>query len=207
MDWKDVGGAVLKAAPMLGSIIGGPVGLAVGAAAKIAADALGVDATPDAVSQAIQNDPAAALKLREAEMTHAERLQELANVARQQEIDAALAVRQAEIDELKANLADVQDARAHSAADKNVFRLGGVVLLIFLVIIAIVLYGAGQMLTGKLAGTSPDLLATVTGLVGTIIGMVGNNALQVINFYFGSSKGSADKTNALALAVSGIRRP
>lgn len=204
MDWKDVGGAVLKAAPMLGSLIGGPAGAAVGVAAKIAAEALGVDSTPDAIAQAIQTDPTAALKLREAELSHAERLQELANAARKQEIDAAISGKQAELDELRTTLADIQDARKTHATDRHVFWLGISVLIVFLIIAVLVLVGVGALLTGGLSVQDAGLLATATGIVGTLIGYQANNASQVITFYFGSSKGSSDKTTALANAVKQV---
>ena len=79
MDWKGVGNAVIKAgAPLLGGALFGPAGAAVG---SIIAAQFGVspDATPDQVMAAITGDPDAALKLREIETTHVERLQELEN--------------------------------------------------------------------------------------------------------------------------------
>lgn len=67
MDWKDIAGTVGKVAPALGMALGGPLGGAIGA---IAASALGVDGTPDAVAQAVSNDPEAAIKLRQVELEH-----------------------------------------------------------------------------------------------------------------------------------------
>ena len=68
MDWKDVGNIVSKAAPILGAILGGPVGAAAGGALSLAASALGVDATPEAVMQAVKDDPDALIRLRELEV-------------------------------------------------------------------------------------------------------------------------------------------
>ena len=93
MDWKGVGNAVIKAgAPLLGGALFGPAGAAVG---SIIAAQFGVspDATPDQVLTAIKGDPDAALKLREIETTHVERLQELEN------------------ERLRIETADVQSAR------------------------------------------------------------------------------------------------
>lgn len=75
MDWKKVGKTVGKFAPMLGTVLGGPGGGAVGA---LVASALGVDNDPDAIEQAVKNDPGAAVKLREVELQHKERLELIA---------------------------------------------------------------------------------------------------------------------------------
>lgn len=91
MDWKDIGCSVANAAPALGVALGGPAGGAIG---SIVAATFGASADPQAVSQAIQADPEAAVKLREIELRHAEVL-------------GALAVQRAE-----AELLDVQHARA-----------------------------------------------------------------------------------------------
>lgn len=74
MDWKDVAGAVGKAAPMLGTLLGGPAGGAVGA---IIASAIGTDNSPEAVEAAIVSNPDALIKLREIEANKTVRLQEL----------------------------------------------------------------------------------------------------------------------------------
>lgn len=64
MDWGDIKDAVASVAPTLGTALAGPAGGAVGG---MLATALGVDQTPEAVSQAIKADPQAAVKLREVE--------------------------------------------------------------------------------------------------------------------------------------------
>jgi len=62
--WSDVAETVGKVAPVLGGALGGPAGAAVG---TIAARALGVAETPEALANAIQGDPQAAVKLRQIE--------------------------------------------------------------------------------------------------------------------------------------------
>jgi len=64
MDWGDIKDAVASVAPTLGTALAGPAGGAVGG---LLASALGVEQTPEAVSQAIKADPQAAVKLREVE--------------------------------------------------------------------------------------------------------------------------------------------
>lgn len=74
MDWKDLEGFVAKAAPVLGTLIGGPAGTAVGG---LIATALGCDATPDAVSKALASDPEAATKLAQIQADNKVALQNL----------------------------------------------------------------------------------------------------------------------------------
>lgn len=64
MDWSDVAETVGKIAPAAGGALAGPAGAAVGG---LLARVLGVDESPQAVRQAISQDPQAALKLREVE--------------------------------------------------------------------------------------------------------------------------------------------
>lgn len=88
MDWKDVAGAVGKAAPILGTLLGGPAGAVVGG---LVASALGVGSTPDEVSQALATNPEAAVKLKQIEADRQVRLQELLVQAASAEITAASA--------------------------------------------------------------------------------------------------------------------
>jgi hypothetical protein len=74
MDWKDIASTVGKFAPLVGTALGGPAGAAVGA---IVSAALGTPNTPDAVSQALQVDPAAAMKLAEIEKDRTLGIQQL----------------------------------------------------------------------------------------------------------------------------------
>lgn len=94
MDWKQVGNtAISVGAPLLGGALFGPAGAAVG---SIIAGKFGVspESTPEQVLAAIKGDPDAALKLRQIETTHVERLQELEN------------------ERLRIETADVQNARS-----------------------------------------------------------------------------------------------
>lgn len=88
MEWKDVAGSVGKAAPILGTLLGGPAGAVVGG---LVASALGVGSTPDEVSQALATNPEAAVKLKQIEADRQVRLQELLVQAASAEITAASA--------------------------------------------------------------------------------------------------------------------
>ena len=71
MDWSKVAGAVAKAAPILGTALGGPLG---GVAGALVASLFGVEAEPGQVEAAIAADPEAAIKLRRLEQEHARQL-------------------------------------------------------------------------------------------------------------------------------------
>jgi hypothetical protein len=74
MDWKDIQADIAAAAPVLGTLVGGPAGTAIG---SLVATALGTQNDAAAVQQAIKADPNAAVKLRQIEADNSTKLQEL----------------------------------------------------------------------------------------------------------------------------------
>lgn len=62
--WAQVGATIADMAPMLGTIVGGPAGTAVGA---LIASTLGTANNPEAVMAKLRSDPEAALKLKQLE--------------------------------------------------------------------------------------------------------------------------------------------
>ena len=74
MNWKDIAADVGKAAPILGTLIGGPAGGAIGA---MIASGLGVAATPDDMKTALATSPDAAVKLAQIEKDRQVELQQL----------------------------------------------------------------------------------------------------------------------------------
>lgn len=98
MQWSDLKGIVGKAAPVVGTLLGGPAGAAVGG---LISAALGTDNTPDAVSAELVGNPDAIVKIQELQTNAKVQLQQLAVTA-------------------EANrLADVQNARARQTANPN----------------------------------------------------------------------------------------
>jgi len=79
MDWKSVGKTIAGVAPILGTLIGGPIGGAAGTAIKLLTSALGVegDPTPDAIHEAIKANPEALARVRIAELDNQVALQQL----------------------------------------------------------------------------------------------------------------------------------
>lgn len=97
MQWGDLAGAIIKTgATGLGTVIGGPLGASLGSVVgKEIARRLGVDATPEAVGQAIQNDPRAADVVQAVEAEHAALIVELEKKA----LDHQLALAQLDREE------------------------------------------------------------------------------------------------------------
>jgi hypothetical protein len=102
MEWKDVANVVGKAAPILGTLLGGPAGAAVGA---LVASALGSGNTPDEVSQALVSNPEAAVKLKEIES--------------RRQVDLQTLVVQAEGNRLTADTAAIQAVNATMQAEAS----------------------------------------------------------------------------------------
>lgn len=174
--WEDLGHTVAKAAPMLGGAIGGPGGAAIG---QLVASAFGVDADdPQAVKQAIEHDPEAAAKLREIELRHKERLEEL-----------ALERKELAFKGVKEHLEDTQNARTRDIelrklGDENK-RANWMIIgdVVGLVACLVMLYfikdmnGAGE----------------IRGIISTIAGFFGLGLRDAHQFEFGSSRGSKTK--------------
>jgi len=75
MNWKDISGIVGKAAPLVGTALGGPAGGAIGA---LLANTLGVKETPGAVHAALSGDPDAAVKLKQFQLENEQQIREMA---------------------------------------------------------------------------------------------------------------------------------
>jgi len=69
MDWSTVGKSILKAAPMVGGLLLGPPGAALGATVNMVASALGVEPSPDVIMESIK-DPEKLLELKKLEITN-----------------------------------------------------------------------------------------------------------------------------------------
>jgi hypothetical protein len=184
MDWKDVAGTVAKAAPILGTILGGPVGGAVGGVVSLIASAFGLtptETTPEKISQMLTTDPAAAVKLAEIESRHKIRLQEL-----------VLEQSRLELDLQRAEFADTDSARAREKAvvaatgkvDANLYVLAWVVIIGFFALTGLLM----QLPLPQ--GQNEVVFMLFGGLVSAFS--------TVIGYFFGSSRGSAIKTQVLA---------
>jgi len=93
MQWKDVGKLVGEYAPLLGDLL--PIPYA-GVAGKLIASTFGVENTPDAIHNAITNDPDAAVKLAKLELDNKPLLQQQTLTAETMRIQSVNKTMQAE---------------------------------------------------------------------------------------------------------------
>lgn len=189
-----------KVLPWIGAAATGNVPALITMAAKEVGDVLGVPvkAEAEAIATAVANaTPEQMLALRDREMLFQERMQAM-------NFTDAADLRKVNLEEAKVFVTDTNDARMAHKDNNKVFWLGITVLLIFALTMAAALYGSFQILTGGISIKDVSVVAAVSGFVGSIVGYVAANAQQVIAYFFGSSKGSTDKTTALAAAVKDL---
>lgn len=111
MDWKALGKKIAGVgAPLLGGAIGGPGGAALGG---IVADALGADTDqPDDIAKAMQQDPNAAVKIRQVQAEERTRLREITSKQAIAEIEAETARHQTVNETMRAELKAQDNYRA-----------------------------------------------------------------------------------------------
>lgn len=169
---KDTLAKITSAAPMIGALLG-PGGAAAGMVIKMAAAALGVEPTPEAIEAQIASNPDALLKFKELEATHKIEWEKLL------------------IEKERIRLQDVQSARqrqteserATGKRDMNLYALAWLGVLGYLsLIIYLIAVGLPKM--------TPELAL----MVGNLIGIVGAKYSGIFDYFFGSSQGSAHKT-------------
>lgn len=177
MDWKDIAGLVGKVAPLLGTAIAGPAGGAVGA---LVAAALGVEDKPDAVAQALQLDPQAAVKLAEIASTQKIELERLVITGEANQLAARTREFEIEVDDRK-------DARARQIALRD--PIPAIITLTALVAVI----GALFMLITGLAVFPKEYELTVGGLIAALVGVLGAG----VGFYLGTTRSSAEKNQII----------
>lgn len=186
IQWKDIAADVGKAAPILGTLLGGPAGAAVGGLVSMA---LGCANTPDAAQAAIASDPQAAEKLAEAQLNSKVQLQQIAATAAQAKMTNDLATFQAEV-------SDRQSARAMQNAPDWWIRPAIVLLLVAGAVALLVLV--------FLPSTNQTIKdPTATGIIGIIIGYWFKELASALAFYFGTTKDASETAKQIAsFAVS-----
>lgn len=184
MDWNAVGALVGPMAPTIGGLLGGLIPFPGGAilgkvAGQVVAEALGVAPTPTAVATAIQTgDPATV----QAALTEAE------------------ARMNTEVEKFKAQLEDVQDARAtgleYAKQNSRIQWAPSVVSTIAVAGFCLFSY----MAIIRPVGADRDVLMY-------LLGIWSGAFLTVLNFWLGSSAGSANKDQLLAATAPAVVKP
>ena len=143
MNWMDIGKqAIQMGAPILGGALGGPAGAAVGS--WVASQFGVVDPTPTNIMAAIKADPEAAMKLREVELRHQERLIELEN------------------DRFRIETADVQGARN---AHQHHWMPSAITMVMSAMFGAII----GALFIWAIPGENKDIVVYMAGQVSGIL--------------------------------------
>ena len=168
MEWADVGRAVAKSAPVLGSVLGGPVGAIAGAAGSMIASALGCEPDPEAVQRTIAQSPDLLLKLKDLE------------------IEQQAQLLQWQRDQVQAELTDRMSARDREV---ELAKSGHGATWATSIVACIVTVGFFIMLWTVLRGGKAELGDAGLMLLGTLASAFG----AVVQYYLGSSLGSASK--------------
>lgn len=187
MDWKSIGRAVGTAAPVLGTLLGGPAGAAVG---SLVASALGTDNSPDAVNAVLAADPTALAKVQELQINAKVQLQQIS-------ASVALANIQADQAQFAAEVADRDSARQLAAKQPNDY--------VRPVIAFTLLVGALAMVIAVFTGFSENVMTNTTAAatVGMMMGYWFNELKQVMGFYFGTTKDASKQSQDITkFAVS-----
>lgn len=180
MNWSDIGGLVGRAAPIVGTLLGGPAGAAVGA---LVASALNVPNDPDAVSVALAGNPDAMVRIQELQLTARVELEKLAVQAETMRLQAAGA-------QYAAEAADRDSARQLAAKQPND--------LVRPTLTFIMLGGSLFIVVAVLVGWATDVIKDPTAAltVGTVLGLWLGMTKEVMGFWFGMTKES-QKQNAI----------
>ena len=161
-------------APLLGNVIGGPIGATIGGIVNLVANAFGGSSdNPDDLIRRIQGDPDAAIKLATLESNNRLELQKLASQVQLATIDA----------EQKETISEVQDRdSARKLEDEKIaagfkdpmYKIVGIVVLV-------------GFLLSIIALLSVDIDADVKDVLFYMLGTLQTAFLAVVFYYFGSS--------------------
>ena len=178
MDWKDLGGKLLNMGlPLVGTVLAGPAGAGAGVViARTISSALGIKGdNPQEIYDAIVADPNLVMELKKYELQHQQELQRLALDGERLAIEDRISARQRE-------MAVVQ---ATGKKDINLYVMGWLVVIGTFALIAILMF--------------IPLPEGQSEIVYVLLGTVGSGGFAVVlQYFFGSSKGSADKTALMA---------
>lgn len=161
---------VTQFAPLLGTVLGGAPGAAIG---QLVASAFGGDISkPDELVKRIQADPDAEAKLLEIQNKHREELERLS-------VQRALQLQQFENTKQAAVLTDTQNARAEN--NKNTKKVDEIIKVYLVISVTIII------LACLWAIIEADVSQTETSILSTILGGVIGALLSMCGFYWGSS--------------------
>jgi hypothetical protein len=181
MEWSDLSVIIGSSAPVLGNLIAGPAGAAVG---KLVAHALEVDDHPDTVSAALMGHPEAVSKLQELQANARVQLEQLAVTVEQTRLQSRTAQYLSEV-------GDRDSARKLAASQLHDWVRPTVTLGLLLGAVAIIVF----VFTGQADNVLKDTTASLS--IGTIIGYWFNELKQTLAFWFGTTRDGSVQTQAI----------
>lgn len=171
MSWNKVKEVIGTTAPVVGGLLGGPIGGAVG---TLISSVLGVENNPEAVLSELRTNPEAVLKLKQMQVDHKIKLEEL----RLKEIEIKQQRYAKAHDTYKIN---------HTIADRIAKQVINWNLPVIFLLVVGNIYIVDQF------KENASLIAIASNIIGIAIGKLFSERQAVINFFFGSSIGSKDK--------------
>ena len=186
MDWKNIAANVSAVAPGIGAAIGGPAGSIVGLGVKAICDFFDVDSTAkDAAAQVEvalnQMNPEQAVALKKNDQDFQVSMEEIG----------------VKVFEMEVKDRDSARGREKEVGSRETAMLAYMAVLSFVAVVGIVLwailFGRGMEAIGVLGGS----------LIGSIVTLLSQKVEQVFGYFFGSSKGSNIKNNALFAGLPG----
>jgi hypothetical protein len=194
MNWSDIGNIVGKAAPVVGTLLGGPAGAAVGA---LVASALNVDADPDMVGAVLAGNPDALVKVQELQVNAKVQLQQLAVTAENNRL-------QAEAAQYAAEAADRDSARKLAGSQPRDFVRPSLTVLM--------LAGSLFIIVSIMTGWALDVVTNTTAAltVGNVMGAWFMMTKEVMGFWFGMTKESQKQSAVItdfAVTPGSVTKP
>ena len=181
MDWLEIGKKIAAIGlPTLGTIVGGPAGAAIGG--LLGKAILGEEEVTQENMLKAMGDPESIMKMKQFEMEHKLELEKLL------------------VEQERLRLADVMDARnrqvrseeATGKRDYNLYALAWLIVVGFFALIGVLLFAPDAL--------SKEEWTTILPVITMLFGAMSAGFGQVLQYFFGSSKSSQDKTNLLAKA-------
>jgi len=182
--WKDAAKIAVKVLPILGTVLGGPMGAIAGAGGALLAEIFGCEATPMAVSQALSvATPDQILKIKEMELGFNKlALEQIKEQNRHTEEEQSIDKR----DIADARISDVRKTEATGGRDTNLYILAWVTVIGFFVFCIAMIYVK-----------FPES-ETARTMISVMAGALVAGYKDVLGYFFGSSKSSQDKTQMIA---------
>ena len=178
--WDNIKELIGTSAPVIGTLLGGPAGGAVGG---LISKVLGVDNTPEAIELALMNNPDALVKIKELETSKELAILQAELENKRIDISSVIDNRKLDNEKDKMFLSDKQSARSRQVdsekatgkVDIALYVIAGVIVLAFFASILALIF----ITLDKQSGTY-ELLLMLFGALTTKFG-------TVVDYFFGAS--------------------